>query len=481
MRRRYPITNHPQPSPSIHSRPDPRVAGRISIVAIQEEIQHPARHPAHRGPAVARRLKIVRIEQSTMLSDGLEDARAPFSVPALTPSHVEAAAPRRALSPPRTLPSELECWLEGKSVRLRRVGGMVRDEAGNFYEVDGEQLRPLGELVTDEHGGIFEIQSASEVKAAEDAKEKPSFRPSGQGHAKPVSKNGDSRSVETQSQPARSQAVQAAASSPYRKIVADPGLYLKITWARIKNELTTHLKHPERLRDDDVIECYAQIYEAQRTLSASELAALEWGDASLASQFHPLTQNRAQVLGVPQLYKPVREPFETRGAGKQIHAGQRVFCLWPVFDPTVERAKPSEPVAKPEDSATTPRHQIPHQFLNPLQFKYSREEVLYDMKSMLGTLPPEEGALMRWFFIYPQRLLIILVTLVTSRRRMKKWRAILECKNLDEQLWAVTPPRSFPYHPSVRRWAEEGLARAGYDPKRMFLEWEIFWRRKGLN
>src|SRR5262249_53407419 len=134
------------------------------------------------------------------------------------------------------------------------------------------------------------------------------------------------------------------------------------------------------------IECYAQIYEAERILPASELAALEWGNASLASQFHPLTQNKAQALGVPQLFKPTREPFETRDSSRQIHTGQRVYCLWPVFDPTVERAKPSAPIAEPEESATTLRNQIPPQYLNPLQFKYSREEVLYDMKSALGTL-----------------------------------------------------------------------------------------------
>jgi hypothetical protein len=476
MRKPYPITNHRQPSRAIYSRPDRRMAGRISFLDIQEEIQH----PAHRGLAGARRLKIVRIEQSTVLSDAPEVARPPFGAPAPARSHPEAQS-RRPLSPPQSEPQELELWLEGKFVRLRRVGEMVTDEAGNFYEVNGRQLRPLGELVRDERGIVFEIQPASEIKAPEDANEKTNLSSIGQEQATPASTNRASRRVETPSQPTRAQAVQAAASPSYRKIVADPGLYLKIPWARIKNELKTQLKHPEKLRDDDVIECYAQIYEAEQTLAASELAAHEFGDASLASHFHPLTQNKAQALGAPQLFKPTREPFESRAASRQIHAGQRVFCIWPVFDPTVGRAKPSEPIAKPEEAATTPRHQIPHQYLNPLQFKYSREEVLYDMKSALGTLPPEAGSLARWFFIYPLRMLKAFITWFMSRRRMKKWRAMLEGKNHDEQLWAITPPRSFPYHPSVRRWAEERLLQAGYDPRRMFLEWEIFWRRKGWN
>src|SRR5262245_886302 len=475
-RKPYPVTYHHQPSRAIYTRPDPRLAGRISLLRIQEEIQH----PAHRGMAGARRLKIVRIEQSTVFSDALDDARLPFSAPALAPSRPEATS-RRPLSPPQAEPPELECWLEGRFVRLRRVGEMVIDEAGNFYEINGRQLRPLAELVSDERGIVFEIQPASEIKVAEGAKEKANGNSIGQAQATPATTNGASRSVEAQPQSARAQAVQAAASPGYRKIIADPGLYLKIPWARIKNELATQLKHPEKLRDDDVIECYAQIYEADRTLPASMLAALELGDASLASQFHPLTQNKAQALGAPQLFKTTREPFETRAANRHIYAGQRVYRLWPVFDPTVERAKPSPPIAKPEESATRPRHQIPSQYLNPLQFKYSREEVLYDMKSALGTLPPEAGALARWFFIHPLRLLKILVTLVTSVRRMKKWRAMLERKNLDEQLWTVTPPRSFPYHPDVRGWDEKGLARAGYDSSQMLAEWEIFWRRRGWN
>jgi hypothetical protein len=476
MRKPYPITNHRQPSRAIYSRPDQRLAGRISLLDIQEEIQP----PAHRGLAGARRLKIVRIEQSTVLSDALEDARPPFSASAPAGSHPEAQS-RRPLSPPPSEPPELELWLGGKYVRLRRVGEMVTDEAGNFYEVNGRRLRPLGELVSDERGIIFEIQPASEIKVPENTKEKTNSSSIGQEQATPASKNSASRRVETRSQPASAQAVQPAASPGYRKIVADPGLYLKIPWARIKNELTTQLKHPEKLRDDDVIECYAQIYEAERTLAASDLAAHEFGHASLASQFHPLTQNKAQALGAPQLFKPTRKPFERQAASRQIHAGQRVFCIWPVYDPTVGRANPSEPIAKPEESATTPRNQIPNQYLNPLQFKYSREEVLYDMKSALGTLPPEAGSLARWFFIYPLRILKAFITWVMSRRRMKKWRTMLDGKNHDEQLWAVTPPRSFPYHPSIRRWAEERLSQAGYDPRRMFLEWEIFWRRKGWN
>jgi hypothetical protein len=117
--------------------------------------------------------------------------------------------------------------------------------------------------------------------------------------------------------------------------------------------------------------------------------------------------------------------------------------------------------------------------VNPLQFKYSREEVLYDMKGLPGTLPPNSGALVRWLFVYPLRLLKALITMISSHRGMKNWHAMLKGKSPDEQLWAVTPPRGFSYHPTVRHWTEKTLTQGGYEPKRMLLEWEIFWRQEG--
>jgi hypothetical protein len=291
----------------------------------------------------------------------------------------------------------------------------------------------------------------------------------------------------------------------YRKVFAEPGIRLRIPFGQVNHELAAQLKQPERLKDDDPVECYAQIYEAQCTMPVARIAAAELGDGALQSQLHPLTRDRAERLGAPQLFKPTRYPFETRASTRQIYAGQRVYRLWPVFDPTEERKENpagqnaasqessrrdgSARTTKPDHSETRnpnsafsiPRRQIPRSYLNPMQFKYSREEVLYDMKSALGTLPPESGALTRWLFIYPLRLLKVLATALVSRGRMKKWRAMLKGKTLDEQLWTVTPPRGFSYHPTVRRWAEETLARAGYDPQPTLVEWEIFWRRRGWN
>ncbi|MCI0393238.1 MAG: hypothetical protein MOB07_31300 [Acidobacteria bacterium] len=470
MRKPYPITTYRLPSRAPHSIPSQQIVRRISLVTLQEELQL----PMHRGTVGARRLKIVRIEQAAVLPDALTPPRSPMREPMPVSSQL-VAAPRRALPPPQLGPQELEGWIDGKPARLRNVGEVMADEAGNFYEVAGQQLRPLGELVSDERGRIFEVQPASDTQPAAAAKEVPSGCEPGAR----ASTTDDHHRAAAPSPPARTQAVQAADSLGYRKIIADPGLYLKIPWVYIKSELAPQLKHPEKLHDDDLIECNAQIYEAQRTMPVAHIAAAELGDGALQAQLHPLTRDKAQMLGTPQLFKPTHEPFETRAMSRQIYTGQRVYRIWLVFDPTVEREV--EHCVTPIEAKAAPRNQIPQQYLNPLRFKYSREEALYDMKGVLGTLPPESGTLARWFFIYPLRLLKTLVTLISSRRRMKKWRAMLKGKSTDEQLWAVTPPRGFSYHPTVRRWAEETLTRAGYDSERMFLELEIFWRRKGWN
>ena len=289
----------------------------------------------------------------------------------------------------------------------------MTDEAGNFYEVHGQQLRPLGALVSDEHGRIFEVQPAREAPPA--TTEPPQASASEPEQSRFASTTNNGHHVETTSQPARTQGIHTEPSPAYRTIVADPGLYLQLPWAHVKSELAPYLQHPETLPDDDLLACYAQIYEAQRTLPAAQLAALALGDAACAAQLHPLTQAKAQMLGVPQLFKPTREPFEMRATSRHIYAGQRVYRLCPVFDPTSERlqhaGRPS--VAATKQAAATCR-QIPQQYLHPLQFTYSREEVLYDMQGVLGTLPPQAQALTRWLCIYPLRLLKAVLSMLAA-------------------------------------------------------------------
>jgi hypothetical protein len=63
---------------------------------------------------------------------------------------------------------------------------------------------------------------------------------------------------------------------------------------------------------------------------------------------------------------------------------------------------------------------------------------------------------------------------------MKKWRLLLSGKSADEQLWGIRPPSGGVSQPAIREWARKTLEAAGYDSQAMLLEWEIFWRRKGV-
>ena len=460
------------------ARPGPPVERRVSLVALEEEIQI----PDHRGLVGRRRVRVLRIEQAALPLDSFVATRQRLPSPKLPSNQIEAAT-RRVLPPRQPEPAELECRLEGRPVRLRSIGQVMADEAGKFYEVSGGQLRPLGELVSDEQGRIFEVRPTSESRAGESATQQvePNGRPGDRAPVDVASKTEAANHSKTPSRPAPAPAAPDETSPGYRKILADPGLYLKLPWSNIKGEMTRQVKHPERLSDADEVECYAQIYEAQRTLAAADLASVELGDGALHADLHPLTLGKARMLGTPQLFKPASHPFETRASTRQIHAGQRVYRLWPLFDPSAERpAKPGRESAASSKKDVVLRMEVPREYLNTTQFRHSREEVLYDMKGMLGTLPPEARALARWFLIYPLRVVKALATATFTRRRLKKWRAMLNGKDPDRQLWAVTPPRGFSHNPAVRSWAEQTLGNAGYDAQRMLPEWEIFWRRTGI-
>jgi hypothetical protein len=261
----------------------------LSILAMEEVVQLPNRHAI-----VARRLiRIVRLERAPSRED-----------------HPVAAfgkiAPRRRVSAVNDLSSSkvaepasqqiAEGSRNGKRIGLRSVGKIVTDASGHFYEVRGQELHALGDLVRDERGRIFEV-------------------------------NGNNKS------PSETRKTSEPQPS-YRKILADPGLYIEIPFARIKNEIAPQLKHPQQLNENDVIECYAQIFEAQRTIPVSAIAAAELNDGGLQSQLHPLTQSKAQLLGISELFRPTRHPFATQASMRQVHAGQRLFRLWPVYDPT---------------------------------------------------------------------------------------------------------------------------------------------------
>jgi len=111
---------------------------------------------------------------------------------------------------------------------------------------------------------------------------------------------------------------------------------------------------------------------------------------------------------------------------------------------------------------------VPEQWVKPWEFQISREEALYDMLAAASSRSAPLG------FIRD------LTDRFGHRQSRRKWQALLAGKSLDEQLWAVRPPRGLISGAAVRDWARQTLERAGYDARVMLAEWEIFWRRKGL-
>jgi len=111
---------------------------------------------------------------------------------------------------------------------------------------------------------------------------------------------------------------------------------------------------------------------------------------------------------------------------------------------------------------------IPEQWVKPWEFQISREEALYDMLAAASSRSA------------PLAFIRGLTDRFGHRQAWRKWQALLAGKSLDEQLWAVRPPRGLISSAAVRDWARQMLEQAGYDPRVMLAEWEIFWRRRGL-
>ena len=111
---------------------------------------------------------------------------------------------------------------------------------------------------------------------------------------------------------------------------------------------------------------------------------------------------------------------------------------------------------------------VHEQWIKPWEFQISREEALYDMLADASSRSA------------PFAFIRDLTDRLGHRQAWRKWQALLAGKSLDEQLWAVRPPRGLISGAAVRDWARQTLEQAGYDPRVMLAEWEIFWRRKGL-
>jgi hypothetical protein len=213
-----------------------------------------------------------------------------------------------------------------------------------------------------------------------------------------------------------------------------------------------------------------QVFEViiPQTLEALATAAL--GTASTANQLRPLTAEVARKLGVTPPGRKV--PASRPGL---LGRGERYFRLSLTTDPTaITRRSAAETTAPPTPRSTeTPRDAsigkkaIPERYLKPWEFRFSRDEVLYDMNvvtAFQGRIGAAIRRLARW---------------LRGRSSLRKWQVLLFGKSFDEQLWAIRPPTGSLTHRAVRQWATRTLELGGYEPGTMLFEWEIYWRRRG--
>jgi len=276
-----------------------------------------------------------------------------------------------------------------------------------------------------------------------------------------------------------------------RRLYPEPGQEVVVAWSDARDLLADQLAHPERLRDTHRLRCHAQVFEALAPQRREIIAMTVLGDASLASMLHPLTEGFATRLGLAATMPQwPAQPPQRREPGVAL-AGDRFICLLVDDDPTRDSVaarpaqmpdrvparapaplpasmqSPSAQPAAPVPLATNAprRTAIPQQYLQPWEFRRSREEAIYQMH-----FPATTG----WL----RRLLRGLRGPSVSRREFVRWQVMLSGKDADAQLWAVRPPIGGFDHPKVREWAARTLALAGYDPVLMLTEWEIYWRRK---
>jgi hypothetical protein len=247
----------------------------------------------------------------------------------------------------------------------------------------------------------------------------------------------------------------------YRKLFADPGQWRLLWWGEFKEILAPQLAHPERLRDTYRIPCYVQVLETEREVAISELASIYKSDIRPASLYF-LTDGIARKLDLVLPLRAVPAQNSPRPPNTLL-PHERVFRLIVANDPTIDIANSKNKL----QTSTSLKCAIPARFIKEWEFKISRDEALYDMnaKSTLSGLIAKIGRRLR---------------VGKRRNEFGKWQVLLTGKDTDEQLWAVRPPEGRLTDSLVRDWAGKTLALGGYDANKMIVEWEIFWRRRGL-
>jgi hypothetical protein len=394
----------------------------------------------------------------------------------------------RHVLPPMSpsLPITQETRLQPRPVR----GEILRGQEGRLYEKIGEQIRPLHKLVSGSGGQVLELvpsqEPISETSVPADSDEPSAESVKAQhGDLPPSSRQRQQNRELRRTGPVAQPAAENPKPAPYRKFFPDPGQGRVIRLGDFKSLLAPQLAHPERVRDTHRLACYLQVYEITTAQRLESLAASVLGDAGRVSELQLMTGPITYQLGLLSLLRtPPRVPGNFPREAGLLLPYERVFRLQLAQDPTADDAALAEPQPATnlpaKESFTSdgqrpasvpglgPKNVIPERYIKPWEFKLTRDEALYDM-NVTATFAGWITSLSKW-----------LKGWIRGRGELKKWQVLLSGKSADDQLWAVRPPKGGVSHPAIRDWAYKTLETAGYDPRTMLLEWEIFWRRKGL-
>jgi hypothetical protein len=432
----------------------PALAQHVFLIAIHSEPEVPFLHRGH--PMQRMQVLLMNPEEGLSFIDR-DDTVGPL--PALPP---------RRLMAPDTRPARIPCEITGE---------ILRDRNGKLYEKVGNSVRPVNQLFTGARGEMidlvpvrndgpdsrFQQRPSGAAKRAEDATE-----PSDPGEDAAASTSDSNQDAK----PLR---------EVVRPLIPEPGLWRLVRYADFLDAITPQLADPRRLRPGHQLACYVQVLEltVTQTLGALEQSAAH--ELGSASKLLPLSYDLCRRFGL-SLPRP---SFALAGARRAYApgvapAGSRFLTLRVAFDPTADATPRADPQVAPP-SGTTPkpdspaspapaesvsRSSIPEEFMKPWELKFTRDEAVYDM-----TLATSKNKLQRFLARVKNRI---------SASELKKWHALLLGKTPEQQLWGVTPPKGATTDPRIRRWAEQTLQLGGYDVARMLVEWEIYWRRKGL-
>jgi hypothetical protein len=312
-----------------------------------------------------------------------------------------------------------------RALQPRRVNGEILcGENDELYERIGNRIRRLRTLAAGPNGEVIDIAKSE-----------------------PPEKN-EKRQDETP-------------SGGYRRLLPEPGQRRVVPFGSFKQMLAPQLVHPERLRDAHRLPCHVSIFEVTAAQPAERLASSILGPAA-AGQLQLVTPAVVLQLQLESLLQPRFQTAVARTPGMLL-SGDRLFHLQVMNDPTTDDPEPARDLPAPSLKTS-----IPDRFTKPWEFQTSREEALYDLSCAATVLGSLGDKLRR------------LIHCLAFHREFRKWQVLLNGKTADEQLWSVRPPNRGLTHRFVRAWAQNALQLAGYDPRNMLTEWQIFWSRKGV-